>query len=660
MTTRTLAIAALCLVFAMAHAQVAPPVPQNLVAQVTSTNGASLQWQTPDGPWSYRVYRSIDDTTHFQVIGTTNHRNFVNYNLQMGRTYHYYVKSVIYQNNNIVESAPSNIASVTLAPPPPRPKGVIAGLVSDDSTGLPIRGARITFFRTLSPTNMAPSVHTDSLGQYRAVLDTGRYILRAEKYSNSPAVPGYMPEWYDNVHEPSLATPVAVAESSLSVANFGLSRPVPPAFANITGSVTDTLGAPLAGASVAIMRTMQEMSTLEAITGQPVGLGDEISNLEGVGHSHGVVWRGRTDSLGNYQARVIDGRSYIAMASKHRYLPEYYNNKTRPADADIIVVNGNISGINFSLAPVPVFTNTVSGIVSDSLGTRVRSRIALLPLRNTPHPTPGHHVRYGHTDSLGAYTLTAVPPGNYFVLAMPFNTYAPAFYKAGAFGVRRWQDADTVAVAGDVTGIDIGVVQVAGHGLAQVRGTVRDSYGNTLQGVSVFAMSQNRVVAFNVTDGNGFYALSALPSGSTVVLVDREGFDPNQRNVEITPMTYTLDNINFVMSSPTVLSADEPATIPVTYALDQNYPNPFNPSTTISFSLPAASTVTISVVNLIGQEVATLLNGQIEAGIHNITWNGNDRSGRTVASGLYFYRMKASPLSGGKEFSSTRKMVLVK
>ncbi|TDI86215.1 MAG: T9SS type A sorting domain-containing protein [Caldithrix sp.] len=95
--------------------------------------------------------------------------------------------------------------------------------------------------------------------------------------------------------------------------------------------------------------------------------------------------------------------------------------------------------------------------------------------------------------------------------------------------------------------------------------------------------------------------------------------------------------------------------IPTTFELSQNFPNPFNPSTSIRFGLPQAERVTIRVFDLLGREVTTLVNArQYEPGYHVAIWNGRERGGRPVASGVYIYRIKAG------EFSQTRKMLLVK
>jgi hypothetical protein len=658
MNVRLLTTLALCLVLGaaamFAQSPTPPPTPQNLVAAPAPgmMGGALLTWETPAGPWLQKVYRSMDDTAHFHSIAVVPSRTFTNFGLMPGHTYYYAVTSVVFQNNTFLESPKSNIVSFVPVPPPPRPKGVIAGTVTDDSTGLPIRHAHLRFFRLPSPNNMAPGAVTDSLGRYTAVLDTGMYLVKAEAMSPAPALPPYLPEWFDNAPDPSTATPVAVAESSLFVANFGLGRLTPPTFAFVTGTVTDTLGNPLRGASVVFMRPIQEMVASEALTGDAKL--DDIVNVEDFGYTPSVGWRGRTDSLGRYHARVIVGRSYIAMATKFTYLPEFYNNKTTPADADVIVVTGDLAGIDFSLAQNPAVQNSISGLVRDSLGTPVPSRIVLFPLRNSPAPTPWH-LRYGHTDSLGAYTIEFVPAGRYFVLAIPFHLYAPAFYKAGAFGVYRWQNADTVNIAGDITGIDIGVKRIHGNGFAQVRGRVVATDGLPLEGANVFAFNGNAIVAYTMTDAAGNYALNALPFGRTQMIVDREGYNSTESALDVSSLSH--GDVNFVLSSPAVLSVDDPVT-PDRFALEQNYPNPFNPSTTISFTMPAAGTATLKVYNLIGQEIATLVNGQIGTGSHQAFWNGTDAAGRTMASGLYFYRLKAN--AGGLEFTQMRKMVLMK
>jgi len=88
---------------------------------------------------------------------------------------------------------------------------------------------------------------------------------------------------------------------------------------------------------------------------------------------------------------------------------------------------------------------------------------------------------------------------------------------------------------------------------------------------------------------------------------------------------------------------------PTTFALYQNYPNPFNPSTIIRFSMPVNGNVVLNVFNTLGEKVASLLNGQMEAGYHEVSFDA-----KNLPSGLYFYEIKAG------DFSSIKKMILIK
>ena len=89
------------------------------------------------------------------------------------------------------------------------------------------------------------------------------------------------------------------------------------------------------------------------------------------------------------------------------------------------------------------------------------------------------------------------------------------------------------------------------------------------------------------------------------------------------------------------------------FKLEQNYPNPFNPSTTINYQVPAASNVVIKIYNVLGKEVATLLNEEKTAGRYSINFDATSKS-INLSSGVYFYRMQAG------DFVDIRKMILMR
>jgi len=88
---------------------------------------------------------------------------------------------------------------------------------------------------------------------------------------------------------------------------------------------------------------------------------------------------------------------------------------------------------------------------------------------------------------------------------------------------------------------------------------------------------------------------------------------------------------------------------PAHFNLNQNYPNPFNPSTTIEFQIPNSEFVTLKIYNILGEEVATLINDRLKAGNHTYSFDGS-----RLASGVYLYRIEAG------HFQETKKMILLR
>ena len=108
--------------------------------------------------------------------------------------------------------------------------------------------------------------------------------------------------------------------------------------------------------------------------------------------------------------------------------------------------------------------------------------------------------------------------------------------------------------------------------------------------------------------------------------------------------------VTTVVTEQTELSAD----VPKTYSLPQNYPNPFNPQTVIHYELPVEGHVELSVFNLMGQKVATLVDGYRTAGGYSLVWDGKDDNQKSLASGVYLYRMET------ERFVKTRKLLLLR
>ena len=148
-------------------------------------------------------------------------------------------------------------------------------------------------------------------------------------------------------------------------------------------------------------------------------------------------------------------------------------------------------------------------------------------------------------------------------------------------------------------------------------------------------------------------------------------YDDQTGDVAITPVTGFLgiSNVTIKVSDPEGLFVEQSLEVfvdvktgiddlttqaPTTFDIAQNYPNPFNPSTTLKFQLPKASDVRLTIYSILGQKVRTLLNSRLEAGYHEIQWDGRNDRGIQQASGLYIYRFTAG------SFSKTLKMTFMK
>ncbi len=134
-----------------------------------------------------------------------------------------------------------------------------------------------------------------------------------------------------------------------------------------------------------------------------------------------------------------------------------------------------------------------------------------------------------------------------------------------------------------------------------------------------------------------------MPSEIGVVSWGDPGVDGSE------PICWTLTGL-----TPTDVTELNNDLLPTEFGLSQNYPNPFNPSTTFNFALPTKADVSIQVFNVLGQKVATLADGEYAAGVYQVTWNGTGDAGQQIASGIYFYTLKAG------SYTETKKLMMLK
>jgi N-acetylneuraminic acid mutarotase len=214
--------------------------------------------------------------------------------------------------------------------------------------------------------------------------------------------------------------------------------------------------------------------------------------------------------------------------------------------------------------------------------------------------------------------------------------FVPGGYAGSAFA-----NFDVVA-CGDLLVIP---VELSAFGANVNNGTVILNWSTTTE-------TNNQGFEIQRNSGNGFEVLAFIRGNGTSTEVHNYSYA--DRNVIPGIYSYRLRQVDFDGTAKYSKTIEVKVEIPGVYSLEQNYPNPFNPSTQINFNLAADSKVTLKVFNLLGQEVVTLLNENMTAGVHNVTFNAAN-----LPSGVYIYKMGATA-ENGNNFTAVRKMILTK
>ncbi len=203
--------------------------------------------------------------------------------------------------------------------------------------------------------------------------------------------------------------------------------------------------------------------------------------------------------------------------------------------------------------------------------------------------------------------------------------------------------------------VGVGPTQDVNFLTALVTIHVQGSTGNPIVGAAVGHFSAGAwTYLFGVTDGGGNASMELLPYGSYYFNATKAGYGtmqvgPKDVAAETTP-TFTIAS----SLAKWAQSESEKDIVPTEFALPQNYPNPFNPTTTIRVALPVDAMVNLTVYSVLGQKVAELMNGPVNAGYYDVRFDASN-----FASGLYIYRMTAKG-SDGKDFTMMQKMILMK
>lgn len=592
----------------------------------------------------------------------------------------------------------------------------ITGILQNTS-GEPIEGARIGVFKLQQVHRQTPDVSTsirtiqsDEDGSFSVSLAPGVYHLYA-------TAAGYAGQWYEGVQDPVQATPIQVLEGEHSDVSLVL-----PTLGKITGSVMDSnSGDPIAGAHIRVLAeqrtrnrkafhtitdengvfTMEELpagaylfqagadgyipefwqdaSTPKEATLIQVNNNETIENMDvnletgallsgtltdaesGVVLSNAVISvyqpetkirrTTRTDQDGHYELNGLSAGSYILLADARGYLRQWYEKADRQQDAsEITLVEGDSTSIDVALQRREIPGGQISGIVyDDSTELPVTgAQILAMPL------TFSRPIRtVSGLD--GTYELDGLQAGIYFIVCR-----APGYVGEYYEDSYHWSRATPVRISKEsvMTAIDFGL-RLQPEGAYRLAGHVHTADGNPVDGALVVAETGAGIIAATTTGENGAYTLSDLPTGSYTVTASVTQGTEGTLSDSPTTLGNGIEYLSADISiTPETTDVEEAVGVPGHFGLNQNHPNPFNPSTEISFALPQQADVDLTVYNILGQPVRVLATGTHEAGQISVTWDGRDENGQPLASGMYFYRLKAR--SQSQTFQQTRRMLLTK
>ncbi len=366
------------------------------------------------------------------------------------------------------------------------------------------------------------------------------------------------------------------------------------------------------------------------------------------------------DENGNYTIEVFEG-SYNISAYDDGYYWQFYDNAYSTFDATPITVSKdslNIEGIDFSLINPEPGSNSISGFVRDK-----NTNSEMFGVEVYAVPLAGENWVKSTTGYDGKYLLKDLKNGDYIILFYKENCISQ-FYKNYYETCSDWEDAFIFSLSGGkiISYLFTELSPINPYG-GEVMGKIYTDLNSSMSGTLISAVdSVGNTVSSSISVYNGSYLIPSLKNGSYSIKASKIGFHTSEYagkiniNLDNKPV---VDGVNIYI---TLTDAKENGnTIPTSYTLSQNYPNPFNPSTKIKYSIPNVGTqhalsVQLKVYDVLGNEIATLVNEEKQTGNYEVEFNADlgAYGDSPLPSGVYFYSLKAG------DYFQTKKMILMK
>jgi Secretion system C-terminal sorting domain len=359
----------------------------------------------------------------------------------------------------------------------------------------------------------------------------------------------------------------------------------------------------------------------------------------------------KTNSSGFYQITLPEG-DYTIGTEKENYYVVFHDSTYDPFFGQLVELDsGDVKTINFNLKRIDNPNLSVSGQIIDSInGTNVDKGIVIV--RTGTHVPIGFekgnkilndtlYTLAGFIKSDGTYSINMQIPKYYFLQAFT-NNFLPGYYNDEGTTALFWQNADSILIDDNITDKNISIVRDSSYGAGGIGGSITfstPSDESDYEGIIILAKNINNGALYSYNFGKepGDFNVTNIPYGTYELVAQKIGLDNAiSQTVVIDPLNNQITgiNLNFIISD-----VENGIDVPTNILLYQNYPNPFNPITNISFYMPQSSVVKLSVINILGETVATLVNDELGSGTHSISFDGTN-----LASGIYLISLEADHL----------------
>ncbi len=520
-------------------------------------------------------------------------------------------------------------------------KAVISGVVKAQD-GHPLSGVGIQLTTAKEPDPNDPLANyfwaygnTDSTGRYYIKgLVAGEYVAMASYWENDK----FGQQWYDHADSLPAATTIRLQADEVR-ADIHFDLTLKPMYGEIVGVVTDSLtGLPINRAYVEIKPVYPEWRSFRPWFGNYHTLTDESGQFKA-----DWLWAGK------YQVMIYANGSL-----------EYFENAQTPASAKTLtVVGGETTELNFQLVPRVNGPGQITGCVLNEW-EKTPFEIAVVIAIPATAVTNGQietNQYVAVTDKAGHYALTGLPVGEFYVKSFAPYTVEEYFQEVFDPG-----EATVVKVDGSspTANIDFTLSMIRYYKFEDsrnlsslnsiIRGTVVNLDQQPVAEATIYVLNNQQQAVNSVhTDAEGAYQITGLPPGDYWLKAGKLGyrsvFNGNVANLaEAVPVNLNTNaiEVNFVLpiKGTTTVPPQTGGQLPQTVALMGAYPNPFNPETTIRFALPMTMPIKLRIFNILGNEIATLVDGALNAGYHSVRWQGSQLDGTPAASGMYLIRLE--------------------